>query len=290
MAHDVEAYLNGELQGEALDAFERQLQRDPALRAELEQQRNILNALQQIRIRDRIADAADQNRRDRVKRRLVLVLTVLTLLGGLLLLYCYCFPAAPSTPAQAPPTPPAQNNPASVPQQAPPLAPSKNPRQPIAQNQAPPRPLIRGGDEPELDKSMLPLFDTVMLQNPPLLPIGGAFNAVAAQLRAHAYSPALTRLQKMNLQSAPNDTVQYLTGLCLLLQKKPVNASAYLFPLNRPGSPFREETQWLLGLDFLLQGKKDAAIGTLKLVQKNAAHPRSIAAGMLLEKIALEKE
>ncbi len=293
MAYDVEAYLNGELHGEALDAFERELQQNPVLREELAQQRDIMNALQHIRRRERIADAADQNRREHRQRRFVLGLTLLTLFGGLVLLYFYWIrPASPALPfpPQHPPVPENQQIP---PSQTPSLTPPQGSPPFIAQNQLPPGkttepgPLVRGGEEPDIDRNMVPLFDTVMLQSPPFVPRGGSFDAVAAQVVARAYTPALARLQKMNTRFVQNDTLQYLTALCLLLQKQPVKASAYLFPLNRPDSPFREETQWLLGLDFLLQGKRDAAIKTLQLVQKNTAHPRSEAAGRLLDKVAM---
>ena len=141
---------------------------------------------------------------------------------------------------------------------------------------------------PPQTPDMLPIFDAAMLQNPPLVPRGGSFDAVAAQVLSRAYAPALAKLERMKpprTLSTSNDTLQYLTGLCLLLQKQPKKAAEHLFPLNRPGSSFQQEVQWLLGMGFLLEGKTAAAKAALGVVSKNPAHPRSAAAGQVLGRL-----
>lgn len=78
MNPDIEAYLNGALQGEALKQFEDALARDPALREEVEMLRPLLRDLRRMGIGRRV-EAAGRNRTARrwVRRIMVLLCSVL---------------------------------------------------------------------------------------------------------------------------------------------------------------------------------------------------------------------
>lgn len=80
MHPDIEAYLNGALQGEALKQFEDALARDPALREEVELLRPLLRDLRRANIARRVA-TAERNHADkrRVRRNLVILLCGLLL-------------------------------------------------------------------------------------------------------------------------------------------------------------------------------------------------------------------
>jgi hypothetical protein len=80
MHPDIEAYLNGTLQGEALKQFEDALARDPALREEVDLLRPLLRDLRRANIARRVATA---ERNLAGKRRVRRILTIL--LCGLLL-------------------------------------------------------------------------------------------------------------------------------------------------------------------------------------------------------------
>lgn len=59
---DIDKYINGQLQGEELDAFEQRLKLDPGLQSEVELTRELINDLHRIRWSDKIKRAQRRNR------------------------------------------------------------------------------------------------------------------------------------------------------------------------------------------------------------------------------------
>lgn len=60
---DIEKYINGEMTGEELEAFERQLKLDPDLQAEVHQTRELIQDLRQISLSEKIQRAQKANNR-----------------------------------------------------------------------------------------------------------------------------------------------------------------------------------------------------------------------------------
>ncbi len=81
MENEFEKYLNGEMRGAARADFENRLAADPALRVTLETERKILDGFQFLRIRQRVGEAIEANRRIRNRRIWVMSLLFFGLIG-----------------------------------------------------------------------------------------------------------------------------------------------------------------------------------------------------------------
>ena len=60
---DIEKYINGEMKGDELEAFDRQLKLDPDLKAEVHQTRELIKDLRQLGLSEKIHQAQKDNRR-----------------------------------------------------------------------------------------------------------------------------------------------------------------------------------------------------------------------------------
>ncbi|MCC6726329.1 MAG: hypothetical protein IT258_17610 [Saprospiraceae bacterium] len=296
MSDEVEAYVNGELSEEARQAFEQPLLLDAALRSEVEQQRQLVESLGYIKLKQNVKAAIlDVATQQAQKRKAVLLVSAIGICILALLVWYFTGPAEPALEHTVPPQSQPENSQQSQPletEEAP--QPTSQPanttkRPPIAQqpNQptaAPDR--YRGDDNLEaIDSSYLGQYQLAMRNFPPTLPSGGSFAKESQLLQKADYKTALKLLSKREALSASNDTVQYLTAVALLYSGKPSAASQRLFLLNSPGNAFQQESQGLLGLSYLLQGRDDAARQVFEMIGKDRKHARQEAALSLLDSL-----
>ena len=82
MQTKIESYLNGELSGAALEAFEDALARDPALRVEVEQLRPFVRDLRRAGIAQKIAEAETRIGARRRRRKIIMATIFALILGS----------------------------------------------------------------------------------------------------------------------------------------------------------------------------------------------------------------
>ena len=195
----------------------------------------------------------------------------------------------PAEPDAITPTPPApaqdqpvievqeEQAPVATPQQDVPASPP--PKEiPIAQAELPP-PLygapdtyLRGQSEENQDKALL---DQLWYTGYPLtgLQASAQYLAVDEHLRARNFTTAYVRLQRLDRQLSPNDTLRYLQGYTLLEMGQGMEALALLDELEQPPASWLPQIEWYRGLAALLVDDKSLALGIFREIAKKIKHP-----------------
>ncbi|WP_367388956.1 hypothetical protein [Lewinella sp. LCG006] len=172
--------------------------------------------------------------------------------------------------------------PTASPQQDVPTSPP--PREiPIAQAELPPPPYgapdtyLRGQSEENQDKALL---DQLWYTGYPLtgLQASAQYLVVDEHLRARNFTTAYVRLQRLDRQLTPNDTLRYLQAYTLLEMGQGMEALALLDELEQPPAAWLPQIEWYRGLAALLADDKTLALGIFREIAKKINHPYQLQA------------
>jgi hypothetical protein len=284
---DIEAYLDGNLSGDELEAFRQEMTENPAFARQVEQQRKISQHLRTQLLREHVASALSVKPRTGVFRWLGLAGGTLLIL---LVVYLFVFQKAPKdtpvpgeTKQEIQPAAPTNPAPAKTPDN-PTLeqAPKPRPSQPIAYNRPSgsfkpdyPAPNIRGQQDGNSawQKTLDQLWFT---QFPPQnTTFSAPFSEVTQLLTARDFPNAFVELETLEQQQTQNDTLRLLKAYCLLEMGEGAEALRYFDQLELNG----RQSQWSTYLDWhrtlchLAIGEKEQALPVLRKMSKSSGHP-----------------
>jgi hypothetical protein len=291
----IEAWLKKEMTEDECAVFERKLALDPDLALAVEQHQKLMEDLQEIGLRRKIMAASAANQRLMHKRKLVFIFLLIAFLGGLGFLFSIQWGHKFDVPKELAPEKPILQeekkdlNPVQNPNKNAPIEQKNIPKpttSPIAK--APigiskeETPLFRGvEDDATIETEQIPLFKEVFNNYQLALADGGSFSGVLNNVKEGNLTE--TRAKLLNLSK--NDTTQYLLAVAALKSMQPEVASQSLTFLYRSDCVFRQESEWLMGLKWLLQGKEEEAEQAFKSIAGKIGHPHSEDAKTILKKI-----
>jgi hypothetical protein len=281
---DIEAYLDGKLEREALNAFQQEMRENAAFAQRVEQQRKIRQHLRTQLLREHVAASISAQPRANVFRRWPLLLS----LGGILLIvlavYLFVFQKAPNT---ALPTNDIkqEKQPAPAPEQVPanPVLEQPTPprsSQPIADNRSSrlrppyyPAPNIRGQQDENTawKKTLDQLWYT---QFPPQnTRFNADFSASAQLLTARDFPAAFVALETLELQQPENDTLRLLKAYCLLEMGEGAEALRYFDQLDGRVPQWDAYLEWHKTLSILTIGEQKKALPKFRKMANTPGHP-----------------
>lgn len=166
--------------------------------------------------------------------------------------------------------------PIETPQREAPVTPPKE--IPIARAELPPPAYgapdtyLRGQTEQKEGKELL---DQLWYTGYPLtgLKPGERYLVIDELLRERTFTTAYVRLQRLDRQVTPNDTLRYLQAYTLLEMGQGAEALTLLDQLEAPPSQWLPQVQWYRGLAALLAGDKTGALGVFREIAGQAKHP-----------------
>ncbi len=273
---DLIDYVEGRMTPDAAALFEAQMQKDPALKEEVAAQIRLNDHLEYLYAERKVADATKALRLKPKKRRSWWPWISMGLLALMLAGY-WRFSQSPgkdTVPIIQPPA--SQPAPLNEPQNTPanddlkPIPSNTPANKPMAQGNPtkrdPGAPTYRGGLEPDTDipADQLAFFEQ---QFQPVIPfdVSPRWSEVRADIQARKMESALQKLDKLPQKQLENDTAQYLRACVQLMLKQPSSAEKSLYKISNQQS-LRNETHRLLVWVYLLQGKDDLAVSTLRLL------------------------
>lgn len=290
--HDIIAYIEGDLKGAELEAFEFELQQNPDFVKEVELYQQLAADIEIQTIRETVTTALKDE--DKPPRRRFPPSWILGI--GIILLLVIAgysiFEIKPTTePAPALELP--VENPSALPESEVPVkeeipsgAPKKEEKktkasQPIAENQPSaelpsplfPPPNIRGSNQDnEAWKAVL--NQIWYTEYPPsAIQFEAPFDKVDQLLKDRAFSKAYVRLQLLERKMPENDSLFYLKGYCLLEMGEGTEALRYFDYLADKQADWNAHLQWYRGLSNLLSGKQEQAMSTFKTISSESGHP-----------------
>lgn len=302
MKIDIEKYLNDEMSPEERARFERKLERNPELRAEVEAERAFLDRLKTQLLREKIAAALADGGEDHPPEKTT-GKSWIWLLGLLLLATVAAFwvigwygneqpdPAAPDPPVEMQQTPEVQEvAPMPAEEDAPPSAPAQEqkPARPIAENPTVPphanQPGVRGEEIEPGDWGKLVESVWVTRFEPKTGEYGERFAPVADLLKAKKFTDAFVQLTLLERQAPGNDTLAFLKGYCLLEMREGEEALRYFGKLEK-GNLWGEEVEWFSLLAHLLAGERERALNAAEKIAGRRGHRYRAKAEKVVEKL-----
>jgi Tetratricopeptide repeat len=282
---DIESYIDGELSGDELKAFQQEMQENPAFAREVEQQRRISQHLRNQLLREHVTAVLKEKPPTGAARKW-------WFLGGTLLLLLVVFllvfpqtwkdapvpggtkqeiqPASPENPAPGK----APGNPALEPD------PQSRPSKPFAANRpsglrAPvyPAPNIRGQQDENnaWQKTLDQLWFTKF--PPQNTRFNAPFSDVAQLLTARDFPNAFVELETLELQNPANDTLRLLKAYCLLEMGEGAEALRYFDQLGDRATQWNAYLQWHRALGLLAIGEPKKALPELRKMADTPKHP-----------------
>ncbi|MCO6492836.1 MAG: hypothetical protein J5I98_30740 [Phaeodactylibacter sp.] len=286
-----EDYINGNLPEPERRALEQRLAADPALRAQLEEEEELLVRLKRQMLRRQVEAAMKAEppaSRSRWRIWAALAILAAALLAGWLL----SSPGAVSPearPAQEPPRNPEPKNQEVLPTEELPAKQELPP--PIAQRTEPSAPEANASDglRSAVVTPARALGRTAVRQLQ--LPVGASASPPLLQpaadlARQGRYREAQALLEQ---EGTAGDTLLFLHAFCLLKQEKGLEAARYFTRLEQPGTAFAEESQWGLALSWLLADQEAWAAEQLEAIAGQAGHPWAAAAAELIEQLKQQR-
>jgi len=259
--HDyIEDYLNGELTGDALGAFEQALQNDPELRQAVERHRDMIGRLRALRLRETVkknlvSPRAGGAMSASVNRRFLAAAAAIVLLAAATYFWVTLTPG-PQPPSVA-------DNPAT-----PPDSPAVQEKPRVAEQPAPPDTGQRTPTPPRNDSETLTADRSVRI----------AFAETVRGLENIDYGVMGETQKDSLLENKLNTAIKYLKA------GKPSRAIPLLENvLAQNNSLYQEDAEWLLALAWL---PRDPARGKeqLKSIGQNSAHAYRVKALRLLNR------
>ncbi len=282
---DIEAYLDGTLSGDELDAFRKEMTENPAFAHQVEQQQKIGQHLRTQLLREHVTSVLSEKPRTGVFRWLGLA-------GGtlLILLVVYLLVFKNEPPGAQPPTETKQEVPPLSPTTPAPEKTQGNPvleqikptrsTQPIAQNEPSgllipdyPAPNIRGqqAENSAWQKTLDQLWFT---QFPPQnTRFNAPFSDVAQLLAARDFPNAFVELETLEQHQAQNDTLLLLKAYCLLEMGEGAEALRYFEQLEDREPQWNAYLEWHRALSLLTTGEPKKALPKFRKMANTPGHP-----------------
>ncbi len=143
---------------------------------------------------------------------------------------------------------------------------------------------LRGGNQEETRENKKRL-DELWYTGYPLTGLSPAeqYLAVDELLRKRTFTTAYVRLQRLDRQLAPNDTLRYLQAYTLLEMGQGLEALALLDQLEQPPAAWLPQAEWYRGLAALLADDKAMAMGIFRKIAKKTNHPYQLQAKKALQ-------
>lgn len=286
---DIEKYLNNEMGEAERQTFERELQSDPVLRGEVDEQRVFLDRLKSQLLREKIAAAIASGGGDNPPQQTTKKSWILPLLALLLLMVIGVWyfqqkarqeiaipigdpPVNSSQPAEAE----GFTNP-PVEEESDRISPKTEqlPQRPIAEKPTVEPPANQHGVRGEnvVNEDWDKLVESVWVTR--FEPQPGEFNErfapIANLLKEKNTTDVFVQLYLLERQTPENDTLAYLKGLCFLEMREGAPALEYFNKIKNKSS-WSENIIWYKSLAYLINSKKDKAIQEVGLITKNKNH------------------
>lgn len=286
---DIERWFKQEMTPEERSAFAQKMSSSPELQKHVDEYQQFVQDLHEIGLRQKVKFAAKANRRLLFLRRLVAILSVLLLLGFLAIAISKWFVVKNAAPGNTPPILDKGQENQGKEEQTTPIAPQspapqKQPTMPIAQGPLPrDQPLFRSleGADGSVDSTMLTVFQAAFEPYTIAVEHKGRFSRAIRLLEQKKWAETRAILTPW----AQNDTAKYLLAVLALRAHQPEQAMPYLTALYRDDCPFKAESEWLMGLTMVLQGKEEQAKQLLKHIEGTKGHGHQDAAKSLLGNI-----
>jgi tetratricopeptide (TPR) repeat protein len=281
---DIESYIDGQLDGEELEAFQQEMRENPAFARELEQQQKIRQHLRTQLIREHVTAVLKEKPRAGLFRR--------WWLGGILLIllviYLFVFSETPTniplpgeTKQEMQPAIPANPALEKVPD-GPVLEPPKAPRseRPIVYNRPSglrppdyPAPNIRGQQDGRTawKKTLDQIWYTKF--PPQNTSFNAPFSEVTQLLTARDFTNAFVELETREQQQSKNDTLRLLKGYCLLEMGEGAEALRYFDQLEVRQPQWNAYLEWHRALSLLAIGEPKKALPALRKIAGAPGHP-----------------
>lgn len=267
MNHDIEAYLDGALDAEARQAFEKQLSGDPALQQAVAAARQVREDLDWLAVEQGVGQAQGHfwaKKRTKRRMRRIFLLLLASALAVALLLFQKKDNPSPGLPAVGPEHPVMPSTPVSPPDESP----QKTEPNPATAPQAADR------------ESRLFAAFFVPCKDPSLEPSqrGNAEMPPVERFLDHywklRYPEALALFETLETNDQTNDNLLFVKANCLLAEARAAEAAPLLENILRNDrSRFMTETRWYLALAYLKTGRKKQALKLLRELASDTASP-----------------
>ncbi len=306
---DIEAYINGELTGNALEVFEEKLRQDATFREEVEAYREVTEALQVQLLRDQVAIAlsganseSDNSPESFASKKKLdgRWLTILILVFATTIIWFFFLQSPETQPENGSVisqetesvekkeqaiTPESEStNLNGVIENT--LEPEENEQtsdnsRPIAKDETPtiipplvPPPNIRGKNMD--DEEWQALLKSIWHSISPIegLQFNEPFEEAANLVVAQDFTMAFVQLQMLERQKPENDTLLFLKAVCLTEMQEGAEAIKYFDQMEKNISPeWKPVIDWYRGLSYLLAGEWEKAGTSLHEISRQDGHP-----------------
>lgn len=261
-----------------MEGYKQYLNED-ADEAERRAAEQVMEGLVGLRLEAKVQAVAAERaalRKRAVWQRFLISMVALVCIAGAAYLFLREQDTPPAPQQPAPPT----NQPTSLPEKTPdkkengPIAQvSPSERLPNPRYPAPDVTMIRG-DETS-NKALKALLDQLWYTDYPLKGVktGDSVRKADESLKKRDFTTAYLELGRLEAQNAPNDTLHYLKGYCLLEMGEGGEALTYFDPLQSRHAAWEPQLQWYRGLALLLEGKRTEAAALFKQMKAQPKHP-----------------
>ena len=136
-----------------------------------------------------------------------------------------------------------------------------------------PSPNIRG--ENSENPAWKALLDKIWYTDYPLANtlLSEPFKPADQLLKSRDFNNAYVRLQRLERNLPPNDTLRLMKGYCLLEMGEGAEALVSLDGLETQQPNWNAQLEWLRGLALVLSGQKEKAIAQFKSIVSQTKHP-----------------
>jgi hypothetical protein len=295
---DIIAYIENNLTGPELEAFEKELKQNPDFAREVRLQRQLTEDIEVQMLRNTVSKALSKPAQpSRLLPRWLWILGPFGVVLALLVIYWqFSSPEAPGadTGSTAIPTLEAPTSPFIDPvedEESPDLEElpiqqeiqeeKDNTSRPIAEIQptdAIPAPLytapnVRGAQQE--NKAKKALLDALWYtEYPPAgMQFAAPFDQIDQILKDRNFSKAYVRLQLLERKIPKNDSLSYLKGYCLLEMGEGAEALQYFSSVEDREQAWAPYLEWYRGLAYLLTGAEKEAINHFESIRFDTEHP-----------------
>ncbi len=293
---NIEAYIDGELSGEALEAFEAEMQRNVAFAEEVRELQQLTEDIDIQMLRNTVSEALSRPSKPKRSapwwRWLLGALGVALALG--LIYWQFADRAARPTDTETIETPsietpvmpssePTENEESQAPEEVPiqEETPERKKSRPIAEiqpSEAIPDPLytapnVRGAQQENAARKAL-LDQLWYTEYPPAsMQFGAPFEKIDTLLKGRNFTQAYVRLQALERKMAANDTLHFLKGYCLLELGQGAEALPYWQGLEGRQPNLKNHLEWYRALAALISGQRSEATEQFEAIAADAKQP-----------------
>lgn len=291
---DIIAYIENNLEGPELEAFEKELQQNPDFAREVKLQRQLAEDIEMQEIRNIVSSALAEKDNGKGQSN-----GLTWGLGALIVIIAGLFFYLRNQPSQAPPetdspviqeeqeeNAPVSPEPSIIEEET---TTTPNEEQPPKEEQTT-RP-IASATETELPPPLYPspnlrgsqvenetwktLLDNLWYTSypPEGMQFVEPFDQVDQLLKERNFSKAYVRLQLLERKIPENDSLSYLKGYCLLEMGEGTEALRYFNSIEKEQSKWSPDLDWYRGLATLLTGNKEAAVRNFEAIRQDSKHP-----------------